>query len=420
MPNLIDGSPNVATTTKSTTNTKLALATAALVLSAGLAFAAAPLSSIPKDILCTDSITFEKQCNKTGYNYAVFICSDGTKITRSEKTCLTAKQWDSYSVKLCKPHCKAAEMTKKNLNSSSGQAREICNDSQDNDGDQLIDCADNECNSASNCTSASITEIEETPSTAVIFTDANLEHAIREAINKPNGYILKSEVSSINELHLNDKGITNLQGLEEFRQLADLDLNNNQISDISPIANLTNLIRLKLDNNQITSLNQLPQVSRLEELSARHNQLSSVDIRGVHSGLKRLYLSDNHINDLSGFITSLNLFAFPMLEEIYLDNNQISSLRPFGGVQTIKKLNLANNSISDISPLDSFLHITYIDLTNDPITSIERMIFWNSLQTALIGGTALDGAENCTIIDNLRSRGVRVVTDNRINNILCE
>jgi len=109
-----------------------------------------------------------------------------------------------------------------------------------------------------------------------------------------------------------------------------------------------------------------------------------------------------------------------MLEELSLDNNQISSLAPFNGVQTSKKFILANNPITDISPLSSSLSITSIDLTNDPINSIEPMRYWNDLQRVLIGGTALDGVEDCTMIDQLRSRGVTVIVDSRINNILCD
>lgn len=406
------------TATASVTNTKLALATVAMLAAAGLAFAAAPLNHNTK-ATCVDSVTLEKHCSKTGYNYAVFTCNDGTKIAQTGKTCLTPKQWNSNSVGLCKSHCKAVEISQKILGSNPGRTREICNDNQDNDGDQLSDCADNECNSDSNCISTSRPVTGEVPSTAATFTDVNLENAIRETINKPSGYILKSEVDHITELRLDGKGITNLQGLEEFESLIVLDLRNNQVSDITPITGLTGLISLNLDNNHIASLSKFRHLIRLEELSLRQNQISNMDIQGSIIGLKRLYLDNNQINDLSGLITTLNSFAIPMLEEIYLNNNQISSLSAFSGVQTIKKLSLANNPLSNISTLDSSLQITFIDLTNDPINSIERMRYWNSLQRIFIGGTALDSAEDCAMIDNLRSRGVTVIADNRINDILC-
>ncbi|MFA6427614.1 MAG: leucine-rich repeat domain-containing protein [Candidatus Magasanikbacteria bacterium] len=408
------------TATKTVTNTKLLVATAVMLVAGGLAFAVAPFSYSREGANCIDSVTLEKQCGKTGYNSASFTCSDGTKIVQSEKKCLTAKQWDSYSAQLCKSHCKATGVTKKNLDPSSGQVRELCSDNQDNDGDQLVDCADNECNSDTNCAAVSRTGTGEIPSTAVIFADINLENAVRETINKPNGYVLKSDVNSIAELRLNGKGILNLQGLEEFRSLVLLDLRDNQISDIAPITSLTGLMNLNIDNNRITSLGQFRHLIALQELSLRQNQITSMDIQGSISGLKRLYLSNNQINDMSGLITPLSLFAFPMLEEIYLDNNQISSLSAFSGVQTIKKLNLANNPISDISPLDSSLQITFIDLTNNPIHSLERMRYWNSLQRVLVGGTALDGPEDCTMIGNLRARGVTVIVDSRISNTLCE
>lgn len=373
--------PLAQTTTQTISTTKLAIATAILIGAGILAYAAVPLTRSSSN--CIESVTLEKQCGKTGYTNAVFTCADGTKAVHSEKSCLTAKQWDSYGATLCKSRCKDPQTAKKSLNSFNAIGT------------------------------------EEVPTDAIVFADVNLENVIRGKINKSSGYILKSEVDSISELQLDDKGIGNLQGLEEFQSLGILNLKNNQIHNITPLLNLTGLVWLNLDNNQITSLGGLNQLSRLEELSARQNQLTRIDI-GPITGLKRLYLSNNQINDLSGLITSLNLFAFPMLEEIYLDNNQISSLSPFSGVQTIKKLNVANNPVSDISPLDSSLPMTFIDLTNDPINNIERMRYWNSLQRVLIGGTGLDGSEDCTMIDTLRSRGVTVIADSRINNVLCE
>ena len=59
-----------------------------------------------------------------------------------------------------------------------------------------------------------------------------------------------------------------------------------------------------------------------------------------------------------------------------------------------------------------------IDLTNNPISNIEQLSLWPNLQRVLIGGTAIDGAEDCDVIDTVRERGAIVIVDSRID-VMC-
>ena len=99
----------------------------------------------------------------------------------------------------------------------------------------------------------------------VTFLDSNLEAAIREAIDKPEGTVLPSDLEGLTSLEASGRDITNLLGLEHCTNLAQLHLYNNQISDISPLSNLTNLEELGLDNNQISDISPLVENSGLSE-----------------------------------------------------------------------------------------------------------------------------------------------------------
>ena len=85
--------------------------------------------------------------------------------------------------------------------------------------------------------------------TPVTFPGPNLETAIREALNKPEGAIYTSDLESLTELDVTTKSISDLTGLEYCTNLIALDLWKNQISDISPLAGLTNLQDLGLSYN---------------------------------------------------------------------------------------------------------------------------------------------------------------------------
>ncbi|MEG4817790.1 leucine-rich repeat domain-containing protein [Microcoleus sp. K5-D4] len=59
------------------------------------------------------------------------------------------------------------------------------------------------------------------------------------------------KLSSLTELGLNDKQISDIKPLASLTNLTELGLNDNQIGDIKPLASLTNLTRLSLSGNPL-------------------------------------------------------------------------------------------------------------------------------------------------------------------------
>jgi hypothetical protein len=94
---------------------------------------------------------------------------------------------------------------------------------------------------------------------AVTFADANLEAAVREAINTPEGPIYSSDLKELASFSAPERNICGLAGLEHCINLTYLDLSHNQISNIAPVHNLTNLAYLQLDLNQISNISPLVQ-----------------------------------------------------------------------------------------------------------------------------------------------------------------
>ncbi len=86
----------------------------------------------------------------------------------------------------------------------------------------------------------------------VTISDSALETAVRDALNKSEGPIYKSDLESLTTLYLQD----------------------NNISDISALSGLTNLEWLYLDENNISDISALSGLTNLEELDLRGNPLS--------------------------------------------------------------------------------------------------------------------------------------------------
>jgi hypothetical protein len=93
----------------------------------------------------------------------------------------------------------------------------------------------------------------------VTFADANLEAAIREAIDIPEGPIYSSDLKGLASFSASARNISDLTGLEYCINVTYLDLSHNQISNIAPVGNLTNLAYLQLDLNQISNISPLVQ-----------------------------------------------------------------------------------------------------------------------------------------------------------------
>lgn len=110
----------------------------------------------------------------------------------------------------------------------------------------------------------------------VTFPDANLEAAVRTAINQPTGDIQDTDVAGLTSFSASGAGIADLSGLENATGLTALDLATNQIADVSPLAGLTNLLNLDLNENQITDASPLSGLTNLTFLFIDENQLADV------------------------------------------------------------------------------------------------------------------------------------------------
>ena len=132
--------------------------------------------------------------------------------------------------------------------------------------------------------------------TKVQFYDPNVETAIRIAIEKYNGAILKSDLEGLRQLRACSKKITNLNGVEHCTNLQGLALYGNQIIDISPLSNMTKLWRLELHANQISDASPLGKMTILKELRLTGNQISDIS---PLSNMTNLHISFNEGRDMN-------------------------------------------------------------------------------------------------------------------------
>ncbi|OQA10626.1 MAG: Internalin-A precursor [Firmicutes bacterium ADurb.Bin373] len=230
----------------------------------------------------------------------------------------------------------------------------------------------------------------------VHFSDADLEAAVRNALNKPAGDITSADMAGLTQFDASDQDIADLRGLEyavNLRELylddnlvSDLDvlkglvnlqylaLEGNQISDISALAGLTSLQILWLANNQVSDLDPLSGLINLQSLFLRDNSVSALDALGELTGLLALDLGSNQVGDLKG------LAGLTGLKTIDLSNNQISDLEGLTGLTGLMTLNLSDNQVSALDELSGLINLQGLFLGNNQICNLDPLAGLLALQ----------------------------------------
>ena len=246
------------------------------------------------------------------------------------------------------------------------------------------------------------------------FEDENLYNAIKEELQnyilKYDDEEFSIEISKIVrdyiiELDLSNKNIEDLSGIESFENLQVLNLSNNNISNIESLLVLENLCELDLSDNKVNDLNQITTgFSNLYNLNLSYNNVNDVEKLKYLGELRELDLSGNknlvNIEELTNISyltlnncglddTYIDKIASLQLYSISLEYNNITD--PLK-LQSINSVNLSGNksldldlipnveelilndcNISDLSFLESYTKILWLQLRNNPIEDISYL-----------------------------------------------
>lgn len=235
-------------------------------------------------------------------------------------------------------------------------------------------------------------------------------------------------------LALSNNGLTteDLSQLANFPYLNYLSLANNQIDSVEPLATLTNLVELRLQHNQITDVTPLRKLVFMNALYLNDNQISKgVEYLNTMTKLKVLYLNDNHINSISALTSLSNLEAInvtnnPMLndlnvlksskatlQEIYAENNAITSFNFIEGMTNLRVLMLSGNAKGEADAstlltghLSGLKNLQVLTLSDKPLYDLNflahmpKLVRLDVANCGLTASTA-DGDSNIQSIANL-------------------
>ncbi len=242
----------------------------------------------------------------------------------------------------------------------------------------------------------------------VSIPDENLEAAIRDAIEKPEGDILPEDMESLSVLIITGAGVENLTGLEYALNLEELNLRTNQVSDLSPLEGLISLRDLNVDTNQISDLSPLEGLINLQRLRLGNNQISDISLLGNLINVQRLWLNNNDVDDISALANMTDM------ERIWLSGNQVSDIAPLEDLTSMQELFLADNQVSDVTALSGMTSLQWLTLGTNQVSDISALTGLTGLRDLYLDGNLI---VDVTPLEGLIALQRLRLADNEISDI---
>lgn len=205
----------------------------------------------------------------------------------------------------------------------------------------------------------------------VNIPDPNLKAALHDATGvPPSNHIVSGDLKALTGgLNLDDKGISNLEGIQFCRNITALSLDRNNISSLlSDMSGLAKLTVISLEDNNLTSVQYaIGTMPKLSSIKMSGNPITSVDgvvmymmnIKKIdlsncaltsfpsevlHPDITYLNLSNNSINSIPAAISGMtSLYYF------YIWNNNIDHLPDeICSMASLQHFNVSHNKLYDL------------------------------------------------------------------------
>lgn len=132
-----------------------------------------------------------------------------------------------------------------------------------------------------------------------------------------DGFVLTENIEDVTSLVLNEQGISDISGIEDFTSLENLWINDNELVSL-PISTNGRLKFIFADFNQITNIN-IAALSDLEKVSLINNQLASINVSNNFE-LELLVVPGNQLEEL-------DVSANPVLFTLSVVNNPLDCIK---------------------------------------------------------------------------------------------
>ncbi|QIM15721.1 leucine-rich repeat domain-containing protein [Leucobacter insecticola] len=216
----------------------------------------------------------------------------------------------------------------------------------------------------------------------VDMPDANLRAAVLREVG--GSVINRGALRKLQSLTANDRGITDLTGLEYASKLAIVDLSKNPITSIEPLRGLATVRQLNISTTLITDIDAVSTMPILEYLRINWTDVSDLEpVRGL-TRMFQLELAGTQVSSIapvSGFNELLNIYfqettvsdlsplaGLPKLTTISAPDTEVSDLSVIAGLPRLRTLNVNGARVSDLTMIATWPNIAVVGFMNQRVT----------------------------------------------------
>ena len=291
------------------------------------------------------------------------------------------------------------------------------------------------------------------PGDLVSIPDPNLRAAVEAALGKvPGAVITGGDMARLERIEADERGISDLRGLEAATNLEEIEFRRNSISDLSPLRGLTQLNNIKLRGNRITDVSPLAGLINVNWLGLEENAITNLSPLVRLVKLNGIGISDNPISNIS-HLSSLrslegiearntlitdfsplaelprfrwiefghdrridvlpSLRGLKNLRRLVINHTGISDISGLATLTQLQSLTLHNNLIEDVSPLASLKSLTHLNLDGNVISDISSLEKLKSLKELYLQNNVISDVSSLTGLSNLEQLDLR---NNAISN----
>ena len=214
------------------------------------------------------------------------------------------------------------------------------------------------------------------------FPDPNFRNYIKTYKAGGKNVLTVEQQRNVTAIEINNKGVSDLKGIEAFPNLKELNCGNNSIQKLDLRQN-PELEKLICNTNQLTQLD-LSKNPKIYHLKCSENQLEQLDVSNLkdlvtldclHNNLEQLDVKNSKflvaLNCSANQLTELDLDVThkPKLERVECQSNQLTSLI-LGENKLLKKLNCANNKLTQLN-LNNMISLKELKCQNNQLTALD-------------------------------------------------
>ena len=254
------------------------------------------------------------------------------------------------------------------------------------------------------------------------------ESDIDKIVSQPGGTSLRLAGKGIKDLSgieaFSNKGITwifldwneitDLSPLRGFNDLEKISFSGNNLSDISVLGNLKNLKNITAINNKIENIDVLSNLD-MKYICLDGNNISNINVVSNWTNLVDMSFANNIIENVPDFSKLVNLETVNLsndkiksienisgnMEELSIDNNELTSLSGVQNLSKLKILSVSNNQINSLSELESLEELENLNINKNQIRDVSGLVNCPKLKYLYMDNNYIANFENLSNLSSL-------------------